>query len=222
MLRPDNDNAYVPIGKLKANLAMTMGGRAAEELIIKDYTTGASADIRQASSTARKMVTEWGMSKLGPIYYGTDHEVFLGRDYGASHAYSEDMAAKIDAEVNRLVEEAHKKAYEIISANLDKLDVMVRVLIECETIYAEEVAMIMNGASIQDVKDALENRYKTKSRSTGSGSNASTPVTSEKADVKQPETENKSTDVQGAPAQDVEVNKETKNDSDESAGEKHE
>ncbi len=159
MLRPDNDNSYVPLGKLKADLAMTMGGRAAEELIIKDYTTGASADIRQASSTARKMVTEWGMSALGPIYYGTDHEIFLGRDYGASHAYSEDMAAKIDSEVNRLVEEAHKKATEIISSNLDKMDTMVRVLIECETIYAEEVEMIMNGASATEVKQALEKRY---------------------------------------------------------------
>ncbi len=159
MLRPDNDNSYVPLGKLKADLAMTMGGRAAEELIIKDYTTGASADIRQASGTARKMVTEWGMSALGPIYYGTDHEIFLGRDYGASHAYSEDMAAKIDAEVNRLVEEAHKKATEIISANMDKMDTMVRVLIECETIYAEEVEMIMNGASAQDIKQSLEKRY---------------------------------------------------------------
>ncbi len=159
MLRPDNDNSYVPLGKLKADLAMTMGGRAAEELIIKDYTTGASADIRQASGTARKMVTEWGMSALGPIYYGTDHEIFLGRDYGASHAYSEDMAAKIDAEVNRLVEEAHKKATEIISANMDKMDTMVRVLIECETIYAEEVEMIMNGASAQEIKQSLEKRY---------------------------------------------------------------
>ncbi len=159
MLRPNNDNSYVPLGKLKADLAMTMGGRAAEELIIKDYTTGASADIRQASGTARKMVTEWGMSALGPIYYGTDHEIFLGRDYGASHAYSEDMAAKIDAEVNRLVEEAHKKATEIISANMDKMDTMVRVLIECETIYAEEVEMIMNGASAQEIKQSLEKRY---------------------------------------------------------------
>lgn len=162
MLRPDNDNSYVPLGKLKSDLAMTMGGRAAEELIIKDYTTGASADIRQASSTARKMVTEWGMSDLGPVYYGTDHEIFLGRDYGASHAYSEDMAAKIDGEVNRLVEEAHKKAKEIISANMDKMDTMVRVLIECETIYAEEVEMIMNGASAADVKQALEKRYAAK------------------------------------------------------------
>ncbi|MCH5163399.1 MAG: ATP-dependent zinc metalloprotease FtsH [Clostridiales bacterium] len=164
MLRPENDNSYVPVGKLKADLAMTMGGRAAEELVIKDYTTGASADIRQASGTARKMVTEWGMSKLGPIYYGSDHEVFLGRDYGASHAYSEDMAAKIDTEVNRLVEEAHAKATEVISANMSKMDVMVRVLIDCETIYAEEVAMIMNGASVQEVKASLEKRYAGKNK----------------------------------------------------------
>ena len=167
MLRPENDNSYIPVGKLKADLAMTMGGRAAEELVIKDYTTGASADIRQASGTARKMVTEWGMSKLGPIYYGSDHEVFLGRDYGASHAYSEDMAAKIDTEVNRLVEEAHVKATEVISSNMDKMDVMVRVLIDCETIYAEEVAMIMNGASVQEVKASLEKRYAGKNKQNG-------------------------------------------------------
>ncbi len=170
MLRPDNDNMYVPLGKLKADLAMTMGGRAAEELVIKDFTTGASADIRQASATARKMVTEWGMSNLGPIFYGTDHEVFLGRDYGASHSYSEDMAAKIDSEVNRLVEEAHAAATKVISANMDKIDTMVRVLIDCETIYAEEVAMIMNGASVAEVKQALAKRYESKNNQNGSAS----------------------------------------------------
>ncbi|MBR2970339.1 MAG: ATP-dependent zinc metalloprotease FtsH [Clostridia bacterium] len=162
MLRPDNDNVYVPLSKLKSDLAMTMGGRAAEEIIIKDYTTGASADIRQVTSTARRMVTELGMSDLGPVYYGSDREVFLGRDYTASHSYSEAVAAKIDAEVNRLIREAHDKAAELIRANLDKLETMVRVLIECETIYAEEVKMIMDGATVSEVKEALQLRYEGK------------------------------------------------------------
>ncbi|MBR2967212.1 MAG: ATP-dependent zinc metalloprotease FtsH [Clostridia bacterium] len=197
MLRPDNDNVYVPIGKLKADLAMTMGGRAAEEIIIKDYTTGASADIRQATSMARRMVTEWGMSDLGPIYYGSDHEVFLGRDYGASHSYSEAIAAKIDLEVNKLIEQAHKAATDSINNNLDKLDVMVRVLMDCETIYADEVAMIMKGATVAEVKAAIEARYnqkKAQEKEQNDSNQDENSTLEEKTQATQENTDNSSTE----------------------------
>ena len=166
MVRPENDNNHETVNTIKASLAMTMGGRAAEELVIGDYTTGACGDIRQATNVARQMVTEWGMSELGPVYYGSSHEVFLGRDYGSSHAYSEDMAAKIDSEVHRIVEEAHARAKSILTQNKDKMETLVRVLVECETVYDNEMRMIMDGKSAAEVIETLNLRYVRKDTNT--------------------------------------------------------
>lgn len=163
MTRPDNDDDHITIGKLKANLAMSMGGRAAEEIVIEDVSAGAVGDIKQATGIARKMVTEWGMSdSLGPVYYGSSQEVFLGRDYQTTHSYSEEVAAKIDKEVAKLVDAAHEQALDILKTHREVMDVMVRVLLECETIYTEEVDMIMNGASADEVKEELKNRLNAK------------------------------------------------------------
>ena len=163
MTRPDNDDDHITIGKLKANLAMSMGGRAAEEIVIEDVSAGAVGDIKQATGIARKMVTEWGMSEsLGPVYYGSSQEVFLGRDYQTTHSYSEEVAAKIDKEVAKLVDAAHEQAVDILKTHREVMDVMVRVLLECETIYTEEVDMIMNGASADEVKEELKNRLNAK------------------------------------------------------------
>jgi len=163
MTRPDNDDDHITIGKLKANLAMSMGGRAAEEIVIEDVSAGAVGDIKQATSIARKMVTEWGMSEsLGPVYYGSSQEVFLGRDYQSTHSYSEEVAAKIDKEVAALVDTAHEQALDILKTHREVMDVMVRVLLECETIYTEEVDMIMNGASADEVKEELRTRINAK------------------------------------------------------------
>ena len=159
MTRPDNDDDHITINKLRGKLAMSMGGRAAEEIVIEDISAGAVGDIKHATSIARKMVTEWGMSEtLGPVYYGSDQEVFLGRGFQSTHSYSEEVAGKIDAEVSKLVEEAHQKALSILREYRANMDVMVRVLLECETIYSEEVDMIMNGASAEEVKEALTAR----------------------------------------------------------------
>lgn len=166
MVRPENDKNHETVNSIKASLAMTMGGRAAEELVIGDYTTGACGDIRQATNVARQMVTEWGMSELGPVYYGSNHEVFLGRDYGSSHAYSEDMAAKIDSEVHRIVEEAHARAKSILTQNKDKMETLVRVLVECETVYDNEMRMIMDGKSAAEVIETLNLRYVRKDTNT--------------------------------------------------------
>lgn len=135
-------------------------------MVIGDYTTGACGDIRQATNVARQMVTEWGMSELGPVYYGSSHEVFLGRDYGSSHAYSEDMAAKIDSEVHRIVEEAHARAKSILTQNKDKMETLVRVLVECETVYDNEMRMIMGGKSAAEVIETLNLRYVRKDTNT--------------------------------------------------------
>ena len=163
MLRPDDDNDHMTVNKLKDNLAMGMGGRAAEELVIQDVSTGAVGDIKQATDTARKMVMEWGMSdKLGPVYYGSNQEVFLGRDYQSTHTYSEDVASKIDAEVSKLVDAAHKTAVKILTEHRDVMDKMVRLLIERETIYTEEVDMLIAGNSVEEVRDALDKRLNEK------------------------------------------------------------
>ena len=163
MTRPDNDDDHITIGKLKANLAMSMGGRAAEEIVIEDVSAGAVGDIKQATGIARKMVTEWGMSEsLGPVYYGSNQEVFLGRDYQSTHSYSEEVAAKIDKEVAALVDTAHEQALDILKKHREVMDVMVRVLLDCETIYTEEVDMIMNGASADEVKEELKTRLNAK------------------------------------------------------------
>ncbi len=163
MTRPDSDDNHMTINRLKANLAMSMGGRAAEEIVIQDITTGAVGDIKHATDIARKMVTEWGMSKnIGPVYYGTSQEVFLGRDYGSTHSYSESVAAKIDAEVEKIVEDAHKQAVKHLSEHREVMDCMVRLLIERETIYTEEVDMIMAGKPFEEVRDALDARLNEK------------------------------------------------------------
>lgn len=163
MFRPDNDDNHITISRLLGKLAGIMGGRAAEELVIEDFTTGAVGDFQQATDIARKMVTEWGMSaKIGPVNYGSSREVFLGRDYQAQHSYSEAIAAQIDAEVKRLLDEAHDKAVKILSENRKIMENMARVLLECETIYAEEIEMLINGASPDEVKASLSERHNRK------------------------------------------------------------
>ncbi len=181
MLRPDNDDDHMTINKLLDNLAMSMGGRAAEEIVIQDISTGAVGDIKNATDTARKMVMEWGMSeKLGPVYYGSNQEVFLGRDYQSTHTYSEDVAAKIDAEVARLVEDAHARAVKILTDHRDVMDKMARLLIERETIYAEEVDLLIEGKSVEEVKAELDARlnekYKNK-KTPAADSRAERPTT---------------------------------------------
>ena len=158
MTRPDNDDDHITFNKLTANIAMTMGGRAAEELVIKDISAGASGDIKMATDRARRMVTEWGMSSVGPIYYGGEHEVFLGRDYGSSHNYSDKTAAEIDDQIRKFVEDGHQLALKLLSENRKYMDTLVRVLLEKETVFAEEFEMIMNGASSDEVMKVIDDR----------------------------------------------------------------
>lgn len=158
MTRPDNDDDHITFNKLTANIAMTMGGRAAEELVIKDISAGASGDIKMATERARRMVTEWGMSSVGPIYYGGEHEVFLGRDYGSSHNYSDKTAAEIDDQIRKFVEDGHQLALKLLSENRKYMDTLVRVLLEKETVFAEEFEMIMDGASADEVMKVIDDR----------------------------------------------------------------
>ena len=160
MTRPESDDMDVSYNKLTDNICMSLGGRVAEELVIQDITTGASADIQHVTSIARRMVTQWGMSeKLGLVAYDSDQPVFMGMEYGHSErVYSQETAAAIDAEVRRLVAEAHEKAVKLLKENRSILDNMSRVLVEKETIYTEDVAMLMKGASYKEVIASMEAR----------------------------------------------------------------
>ena len=140
---------------------MILGGRVAEEIVIHDVSAGASNDIQKVTKIARRMVTEWGMSdKLGPISYGSDGPVFIGRDFEERNTYSEETAGIIDEEVKRHVSSAHERATKLLTENRSVLDNMARVLVERETIYTKEVDMLMQGASYQEVLEYMEKHDK--------------------------------------------------------------
>ena len=137
---PENDDNHMTKGKLLDDIAMMLGGRAAEEIVIKDISTGASNDIQRATQLARRMVTEWGMSEsIGNMYLGTSEEVFLGRDYQAHLTYSEEVAAKIDEEVKTIIDKQYQVAFNILKENRSIMDAMVKALYEKETIYEDEI-----------------------------------------------------------------------------------
>ncbi|HLL63552.1 MAG TPA: ATP-dependent zinc metalloprotease FtsH [Propionibacteriaceae bacterium] len=144
MVLPEQDKYANTRAELLDQLAYMMGGRAAEELVFHDPTTGASNDIEKATNVARAMVTQYGMTeRLGAIKLGSgDSEPFLGRDFGHQRDYSEDIAAVVDQEVSRLISNAHQEAFDILTANREVLDDLVRALFEKETLNREEVAAV--------------------------------------------------------------------------------
>ncbi len=144
MVMPDADKYSQTRGELLDQLAYMMGGRAAEELVFHDPTTGASNDIEKATKVARAMVTQYGMTEsLGAVRLGTsESEPFLGRDFGHTRDYSEAVAAQVDAEVARLIANAHQEAFDVLEANRDVLDELVRQLFEKETLDKEQVAKV--------------------------------------------------------------------------------
>ncbi|MCU1587779.1 MAG: rane protease FtsH catalytic subunit, partial [Frankiales bacterium] len=144
MVLPEEDRYSQSRAELLDMLAYMMGGRAAEELVFHDPTTGASNDIEKATGVARAMVTQYGMSEtLGAVKFGQESgEVFLGRDMGHQRDYSEEVAAKVDAEVRALIENAHHEAWEILVEYREVLDEMVLRLLDKETLTKEEVAEV--------------------------------------------------------------------------------
>jgi len=144
MVLPDVEKYSVTRNEMLDQLAYMLGGRAAEELVFHDPTTGAANDIEKATSVARAMVTQYGMTeRLGAIKFGQEAgEVFLGRDMGHQRDYSESVAGVIDEEVKRFIESAHMEAYEILVENRDVLDRLVLELLEKETLDKEQVAAL--------------------------------------------------------------------------------
>ena len=161
MTRPENDNSHLTKQQLLDEIVMTLGGRVAEELVIKNISSGASGDIRSLTERAHKMVTEWGMSdKIGPLFYGSEGEVFLGRGYTTEKGYSQEMANLIDEEVRKIVDDCHKRATQILTEKIDILHNMARTLFELETIHTEEVEMLMNGATAEQVCEFVKTGVK--------------------------------------------------------------
>ena len=144
MVLPDDDKYSTTRNQLLDQLAYSLGGRAAEELIFHDPSTGASNDIEKATALARAMVTQYGMTEaIGAIKLGSDaSEPFMGRDYGHQRDYSENVAATVDAEIRRLIENAHQEAFDILVENRATLDSMVLQLLEKETLNKEEISEI--------------------------------------------------------------------------------
>jgi cell division protease FtsH len=144
MVLPDTDKYSTTRSEMLDKLAYMMGGRAAEEMVFHDPTTGAGNDIEKATSLARAMVTQYGMTeRLGAIKLGEGNtEPFMGRDFGHARNYSEDVAAVVDEETKKLLASAHQEAFDILEENRDVLDALVVELMEKETLDKEEVAQV--------------------------------------------------------------------------------
>ena len=141
---PDESTHYITSARLRARIASAMGGLCAEKLVFGDVTTGSTGDIKQATNTARAMVTEYGMSDLGPIFLSGDHEIFLGKNFQQTNAgLSEEMNRQIDQQVRKLLDEGEQRATSILAENRAKLDAIVGVLMEKEHINREEFEAFM-------------------------------------------------------------------------------
>ncbi len=156
MVLPDEDKYSQTRAELLDKLAYMLGGRAAEELVFHDPTTGAGNDIEKATSLARAMVTQYGMSeRIGAVRFGEDNgQPFLGRDIGHSRNYSEDVAAAIDDEISVLIKKAHQEAFDILVENRDVLDQLVVELMEKETLDKAQVAAIFEALRRRDIRPA--------------------------------------------------------------------
>ena len=156
MVLPDQDKYSTTRSEMLNQLAYMLGGRAAEELIFHDPTTGAANDIEKATAVARAMVTQYGMTeRLGAIKYGQEQsEVFLGRDMGHMRDYSEEVAAAIDEEVRTFIEAAHQEAYDVLVDNREVLDALVLALLERETLDKAEIEEIFTDLRLRSPRPA--------------------------------------------------------------------
>ena len=160
-LSTDDDMTVYFREKLLSKIQMLLGGITAEKLYVGDISTGASNDLKRATDIARRMVSEWGMSsEVGMVYCGSDSEVFIGKSYQERMPYSENQAALIDEEIKKIIDFCAKETERILTENKDKLLTMANVLLEKETIYAEEVDMIIDGKSKEEVIAYIDSKDK--------------------------------------------------------------
>jgi cell division protease FtsH len=149
MQLPTDDKHTVTKDYLETQLAILMGGRCAEEIYLKQMTTGAGNDIERASELARKMVCEYGMSRLGPLTFGKKEEqIFLGREIAQHRDFSEETARQIDSEVRSLVDSGYQSAYSILEQNQPIMHRLATALLERETINGDEIKMLIEGREL--------------------------------------------------------------------------
>ena len=152
LMLPKEDRYYATRSELHDQIKTLLGGRVAEALILNEISTGAQNDLERATELVRKMITEYGMSEvLGPITFGRRQEqVFLGRDISRDRNYSEEVAAAIDKEVRRIIEDAYQKTEEMLRANIDKLNVIAEALLEHETLEAAQLNQLLQEGKLTD------------------------------------------------------------------------
>ena len=152
MTLPKDDWNHVTRARLEDHICMTMGGRVAEELVLGDISTGASQDLKQNTATARKMVEQYGMSdELGPVFYGGDQEVFIGRDWGHSKEHSESVSGRIDEEISRILATQHDRAKDILSRNMEGLHRTAALLMKYERVTGEQFERVYRGEDMDAV-----------------------------------------------------------------------
>ncbi|MFW5647693.1 MAG: ATP-dependent zinc metalloprotease FtsH [Candidatus Alkaliphilus sp. MAG34] len=157
MILPTEDRHFATKTEMESNIVHLLGGRVAEKLVLDDISTGAQNDLQRVTSIARAMVTKYGMSeKLGSISFGGEEEVFVGRDFHSTKNYSESIAAEIDKEIRRIVDEAHEKTEKLLSENMDKLHAVAQALLIVETLDAEQFEMVFSGEVTVKEKDTPE------------------------------------------------------------------
>lgn len=172
MSLPVEDRVTYDKGFLENQIAILFGGRIAEELCLNQQTSGASNDIERATDIARRMVTQWGMSSLGPIHYGErDSAVFLGRDIGNKSNISESMAGKVDAEIRVLVDRGYDRCLKVIKSHMKELEALTQALLEHETLDAKQIDDLLVGKAVVGrasakvkVSDEIKNKKPVKGR----------------------------------------------------------
>ncbi len=151
---PENENDMTLKSKLMDDISMFLGGHAAEQLCLGEFSVGATSDLKRATEMCRRMVTQFGMSeKIGPVYLDSDQEVFVGMEFGQSRGYSENVAAQIDAEVKRLLEECYQRAVDALTANRDRMDVLVEALLKYDTLSRKEFQQLMETGELPEITE---------------------------------------------------------------------
>ncbi len=157
MMLPREDIHFTLQSHMLDEICMTMGGRVAEKIVFTDVSTGAVQDLKQATKTARSMVEEYGMSDaIGPVFLGGDTEVFIARDWGHAKNYSEELYAKIDDEIRRILEEQFERAERILTENREGLDRCARLLLKYERVTGEQFVAVLNGGDMDEVMNRSE------------------------------------------------------------------
>jgi cell division protease FtsH len=166
---PTQDKFLTTMAELKDNLAMMLGGRAAEEVVFGEITSGAANDLEKATSSARQMIMRFGMSEeLGLRTLGHSQTMpFLGREFGQEQDYSEEVARQIDAEIRRIIEEAHERAKDVLRSHREQLDAIARILIARETLERGEFEALLDGIPEEEVFRDKDERQRQRAEQQG-------------------------------------------------------